>query len=295
MTTQQSPIRKVTVVATGSGGLHPEHMRRSHKPTLWWIATSKEWVTVPLNVFVIEHEDGLVLFDTGIDPAAATDPDYWPDPVTRWFMSHIFRFDVTAEDRLAIKLDEAGYDPTNVTTAVLSHLHFDHVGGIHDIPKAELLVTPEAWDHMLNRPHPEREAVLRRDIAVPGARWRLMDFAPTKDPQLAPFTEAFDVMGDGSLMVLPTPGHIAGSVSLLIRGRHDDAAPILLIGDLTYSEEFLQRDEIAGTGDKKALLKSFAQVRALKAHTPELLIIASHDTTAADKLATTSIDPAGAI
>ena len=283
MTYEHASVRNVSVIKTGSGGLHPEHMYGTRKPAYWWIARSKEWITIPLNVFVIEHEDGLVLFDTGIDPRAATDPEYWPDAVTRWFMNHIFRFEVGPDDRLATQLERGGYDAGDVSKAVLSHLHFDHVGGIGDIPQAELFVSTDAWDHMVKSPYPEREAVPRSYIAVPGARWRLMDFAPTDDPALAPFTEAFDVMGDGSLMALSTPGHLAGAVSLLI--RRADAPPVLLIADLTYSEDLLQRDQVAGTGDKKALLESFARVRALKAHTPDLVIIASHDTTAADKLA----------
>ena len=42
---------------------------------------------------------------------------------------------------------------------------------------------------------------------------------------------------------------------------------------------------MAGTGDKKLLRQSYAKVRALKAHTPDLVIVAAHDTTAAGKLA----------
>ena len=278
-----SPVRNVDVISTGSGNLHPEHMYGTHKPSLWWIARSKEWISVPLNVFVIEHDDGLVLFDTGIDPAATTDPDYWPGRVTRWFMDHIFNFEVSPEDRLATQLERAGYRPDDVAKAVLSHLHFDHVGGIGDIPNAELLVAPEAWEHMLSTPYPEREAVPRKKIVVPGAKWQLMDFEPTDDPELASFTEACDVMGDGSLMVVHTPGHLAGSVSMLI--RRFDAPPVMLIGDLTYSADLLQRDQVAATGDKSTVLESFARVRALKEHMPELVIIASHDTTAAEKLA----------
>jgi glyoxylase-like metal-dependent hydrolase (beta-lactamase superfamily II) len=55
-------------------------------------------------------------------------------------------------------------------------------------------------------------------------------------------TESLDVMGDGSLVLLPTPGHTAGSVSLLIRrtGR-----PPLLAGT-TYGAEILQRDQLPG-------------------------------------------------
>ncbi len=60
----------------------------------------------------------------------------------------------------------------------------------------------------------------------------------------APFTEASDRMGDGSLTLLPTPGHTAGSVSLLVRraGR----PPLLLVGDLTYGADILQRGQLPG-------------------------------------------------
>jgi glyoxylase-like metal-dependent hydrolase (beta-lactamase superfamily II) len=236
-----------------------------------------------LNVFVIEHERGLILFDTGMDPAVATDPEYWPDPITRWFVDHIFRFDITPDDGLGAKLEAAGHQPSDVTMAILSHLHFDHAGGVGEIPDAELLVAPEAWNQMVHSAYPHREYVPRHRILLPGSNWKLIDFEPTEDPALAPFTEACDVFGDGSLTILPTPGHMDGSVSLLI--RRADAPPILLIGDLSYAEELLLADKVPATGDKTALRESFAKVRALKAHTPELVIVASHDTTAADKLA----------
>lgn len=146
-------------------------------------------------------------------------------------MSRIFRIDIRPNDGLANQLEHAGYRADDVTTAVLSHLHFDHVGGIGDIPQADLLVSKQAWDHQRG-PHPERDFVPSWDLNVPGAKWKPFDFEPTTDPRLAPFDQAFDVAGDGSLIVLPTPGHIRGSVSLLI--RQDAAPPVLLIGDLTY-------------------------------------------------------------
>ncbi len=277
-----SRVSRVSVISTGSGAIHPEHMYGTRKPDLWWVFTSRRWVPVPLNVFVIEHDDGLVLFDTGADPAVATDDDYWPDRITRLFMERIFRWEIGPDDGLASRLAAAGFSADDVTTAVLSHLHFDHAGGIRDIPQAELLVAAEAWEH-LHGAHPEREGVLPRDLLVADARWTVMEPEPVTDPELASFDEMYDVRGDGSMIVLPTPGHLPGSVSLLIRRR--DAGPVLLIGDLTYSEELLERDQVAGTGTKELLLDSYARVRALRERIPDLVIIASHDATAADKLA----------
>jgi N-acyl homoserine lactone hydrolase len=290
MAATATAVRNVSVITTGSGWIHPEHMYGTRKPSLWWIVASKQWLTIPINVFVIETGDGIVLFDAGLDPRVASDPNFWPDRITRAFMKRIFRFDIEPDDRLGNQLQLAGHSPTDVSTVVFSHLHFDHVGGIADVPQAELLTSREAWAHQRGR-HAEREAVLSRDLSLPGAKWQPFDFEATTDPQLAPFTQAFDVMGDGSMVVLPTPGHLAGSVSLFI--RRANAAPVLLIGDLTYSEELLQRDQVAGTGDKKLLLESYAKVRGLKAVHPDLVIVASHDTTAATKLGDQTSGPVG--
>ena len=271
---EEGPIKSVSVISTGSGEVHPEHIFGTRKPTLWWIFTSKRWVHIPIYVFVIEHAQGLVLFDTGMDRTVVTNPYYFPDKVTAFFMRHIFRFHQGPEDTLTHQLGLAGNRASDVQKAVISHLHFDHVGGIREIPQAELVVSQEAWEHMMG-PHPEREGVLRRDIDIPGAKWSKIIFKPTNDPSLAPFTQSFDLMGDGSLILLPTPGHLPGSMSMLIRRK--DAPSLLLVADLTYDVDVLIQNKLPGTGDKKELLNSFANVRALKENMPDLVILPSHD------------------
>lgn len=282
-------IRKVSVVTTGHGLGHREHVYGTKKPSYWWIFFGKKEVQLPINVYVMEHADGVVLFDTGADPRVATDPDYWPTPVTGLFMRNIFDWQITPEDNLATQLERAGYSASDVSKAVMSHLHADHVGGIRHIPQADLFVAEEAWEHMLGL-HPEREMVLRRDIAILGAKWQAIDFQPTDDPTLAPFTESFDLMGDGSMMVLSTPGHIAGAVSMLV--RRSDAPPVLLVGDLTYGDEFLERNITPANGDREVLLESFAKVKALRDNNPGLIVLPAHDLQAAEKL---SGKPAGMV
>ena len=78
-------------------------------------------------------------------------------------------------------------------------------------------------------------------------------------------------------------------MSLLIRQEPWD--PILLVGDLTYETALLEQNIVPGTGDKEALLASFAKVRRLKRRLPGLAIVASHDPTAVDAVArATGID-----
>jgi N-acyl homoserine lactone hydrolase len=286
MTMTASAIKAVSVLSTGEGEGHHEHIYGTRKPALWWIFFGRRWVRLPINFYVIEHQNGLVLFDVGQERAPVTDPDYYPDRITAFFMRNIFRWHIGPEDTLPIQLERAGYSAADVRTAVVSHLHADHVGCIAEIPQADLYTAEEGLEYMRGPDHPERHLVFRDRIEIPGARWRPIPFQPTQVPDLAPFTEAFDLMGDGSMIVLPTPGHLEGSVSMLV--RRGDAPPLLLIGDLTYDEDLLQRDQFPAIGDKDELRASFAKVRALKQRMPDLVILPAHDTRAAEKLAAAS-------
>lgn len=104
-------------------------------------------------------------------PAIASDRNYISSPVGRLLLRRIFRLHVGAEDRLDRVLAANGVDADEIRTAVISHLHFDHVGGIAHIPRAELIVGEREWAQ-LSEPHPEREWILREHIEIAGARWR---------------------------------------------------------------------------------------------------------------------------
>jgi glyoxylase-like metal-dependent hydrolase (beta-lactamase superfamily II) len=129
---------------------------------------------------------------------------------------------------------------------------------------------------------PSCTPVAVRGIMIPGLTWHRISFEPTKNPTLAPFLESFDVMGDGSLVMFPTPGHTAGSVSLLVRRR--SKPPLLLVGDLTYGAELLGRRRVPGVGDRSQLAKTTDKVLALTQRMPGLVILPAHDPTAAQRL-----------
>jgi N-acyl homoserine lactone hydrolase len=85
-----------------------------------------------------------------------------------------------------------------------------------------------------------------------------------------------------SASMLPTPGHTAGSVSLLIRRR--GGSPLLLVGDLTYGAELLEQRRVPGVGNRSQLAKTTEKVLALKQRMPGLVILPAHDPTAAQRL-----------
>src|SRR3954452_13621246 len=73
-TGSRGPVKAVSVISTGTVRIRPEHPGGSRAPLIWCLLTSRRWTPPqPINVYVIEHARGLILFDTGQDRASVTD------------------------------------------------------------------------------------------------------------------------------------------------------------------------------------------------------------------------------
>lgn len=83
-------------------------------------------------------------------------------------------------------------------------------------------------------------------------------------------------------MLLPTPGHTPGSVSLFV--RRNDGPPLLLVGDLTYDIHAFERGVHGGVGSRRRLARTRQAVLALREANPGLRILAAHDPAAAQSL-----------
>jgi glyoxylase-like metal-dependent hydrolase (beta-lactamase superfamily II) len=278
-----SPIKQVSVVSTGTVVIHPEHAARDRKPMYWWLFTSRRWTRpLPINVYVIERGDGLVLFDAGQDRASVTDTDYFPGGAAGVLYDRLARFDVGPADTLTAQLAAGGYDIADVHTVVLSHLHQDHIGGLRELTGAEIVVSGQEW-RTLDGALPEMRGFLRSHIDLPGLRWKHVDFGAIHDDRLAPFTTGHDLFGDGSLVLLPTPGHTPGSMSLLVRGAAHP--PLLMVGDLTYDVHLLEEGHVPGVGQRRSLEATTKAINELREVYPDLVILPAHDPGAAARLA----------
>lgn len=283
MTHRPTSIRRFERISTGTVDIHPQHAHGSIAPSYWWILTSRDWLTgLPINVYVIEHRDGLVVFDTGQDRASVTDPGYFPGGPLGIVYQRLARFDIPEDQTLTQQLLALGYAPEDVDLAVISHLHQDHIGGLGDLPNARIVVSREERATM-DGPLPEANGILRSHLDFPADRWRAIEFEQMTG--IPGFDRGFDLFGDGSLTLLPTPGHTSGSMSLLVRDRA--IAPSLLVGDVTYdADAMLDHGTIPGVGDRSRLCDTTRRIRHLSASMPDLRILAAHDPATADVQAT---------
>jgi glyoxylase-like metal-dependent hydrolase (beta-lactamase superfamily II) len=277
------PIRRVSVVSTGQVQIRPDHEASSWRPMAWWLLASRRWTGPrPINAYVIEHRDGLVLFDTGQDRASVTDRGYFPGGVTGVLYGRLARFEISPQETLSAGLNRLGYAAADVKTAVLSHLHQDHIGGLPELGQADIVVSRPEWD-TLSAPLPGMRGLMSRHIDLPGLRWRRITAEPAGDPGLGPFPSCHDLFGDRSLVLLPTPGHTPGSMSLLV--RRPGRPPLMMVGDVTYDAHLLETGHVPGVGNRRRLRDTTAMINILRLRYPDLVILPAHDPGAASRLA----------
>jgi N-acyl homoserine lactone hydrolase len=264
------------MVSTGTVEIHPEHVARSRSPLLWWLLTSRRWTGPrPINVYVIEHDAGLVLFDTGQDRASITDRSYFPRGLAGILYSRLARFTIGADETLNAQLARLGYDIADVRIAVVSHLHQDHIGGLAELGHAEIVIAAAEIATAHGR-FAEMSGYLKRHIFIPGLRWM-------------PLEGELDLFADGSVTVFPTPGHTPGSLSMLV--RQEGMPPLLFVGDLTYDVALLARGHVPGVGARAGLDASTRRVAELSEQHPGLVVLAAHDPSARGLLSAATSAP----
>ena len=198
---------------------------------------------VPVPAFLIEHPDGNVLFDTGMHP------DVQRDPHGRLgFVADLFRAEFQPGEEVDAQLAARGIDAESIDHVILSHLHFDHAGGLATIPNARVVAQRRDW---------EAGHDAERAQAVGFA---LQDFDYGHDVML--LDGEHDLFGDGRIVCLPTHGHTPGHQSLRVRL---DSGDVVLTADACYLRRTIEADHLPPlVYDRDAMLASLARLRALR-------------------------------
>ena len=197
---------------------------------MFWNVPSEVLISIPCYSVVIDHQDGLFMFDTGFD------------------LHHFNEFIApgtaagtqTPGQTIPAQLKLLGYDPKDITHVINSHYHFDHCGGNKHCSCAKTICHAAELEASLN-PYPfEKRAY--SDLSylpqVEGPR------------ELDIYTPYFETLtGDqeiaAGLHLFETPGHTAGHYSLMIElpGRR----PMLFTGDACYARKGLDLMAIPAT------------------------------------------------
>jgi 4-pyridoxolactonase len=219
-----------------------------HTQLMWNVPGPQ--VRIPVYSVLVEHDDGLFLFDTGIDL------DH---------MNAVLPFELpeqTPEQTVPAQLEQCGFSVVDVTTVVNSHLHIDHVGGNKHFQGTQAGHVLHAKELAQGRNHEPFEFFGYSDKSwdYEGA-----NFVPvTGDVELAK-----------GLWLYETPGHTVGHYSLLV--KPDRGTAMLFAFDVTYTPDALDKGIQAGfQNDPVAGVRSIQRVKQLAAeHRADVFF--SHD------------------
>jgi N-acyl homoserine lactone hydrolase len=224
----------------------------------------------PCIAFVVRHPAaGTILIDTGMHRDAREDP-------SRDFgmpLSLMFRMLRPAEEPFDEQLRALDIEPDSVERVVMTHLHVDHTSGMRLLPNAQFIASTAEWAATRGRFPAGKGYVPHHLPAV--SRMQLLDFERDGEPY-ATFEQTVDLLGDGTIRLLSTPGHTAGHLSVLLRLA--DGGQALLVGDTAYTLRNIHEEILPMLTDNDALARrSIGAIRAFALASPQTILVPSHD------------------
>lgn len=233
------------------------------------------------HCILVETDDTLVLVDTGFGLRDVADP---ASRLSHFFLTLVhpdFREQMTA----IRQIQRLGFDPADVRHIVLTHLDFDHAGGMDDFPQAKV--------HMLAR---ERDYALLQKTWLDRQRFRPQQWSTRDHWRVYPDSDGEAWMGfdcirslEGlppEILLVPLPGHTLGHAGVAL---HSAGRWHLLAGDAYFYHREMDHEHPYCTPglrfyqwmmdkDRRARLHNQDRLRALRhQHGGELELFCSHD------------------
>ncbi|RYF92299.1 MAG: MBL fold metallo-hydrolase [Caulobacteraceae bacterium] len=236
----------------------------------------------PAMVGVIRHPDaGVLLFDTGYDPAFLTATRPWPERLYRIATP----VDFAGGEDWSAWLAANGVSAADITGVILSHFHGDHVAGLHQMPDAPIHCARAGLENLRQGSRLRRVTQgLLGALAPPDteSRARFFEDAPAVPlpGAFAPFSEGRDILGDGSLLAVELPGHCKGHWGLAFRDQKDRY--VLLAADAVWSGKAIAqcrpppRITTALLGDTGVYRQTLLALHQAQARNADLAILPSH-------------------
>lgn len=205
--------------------------------------------------YLIDHPEGTVLVDTGTSYEMLADPDtygaYGAPHMSEFAVDEI---EMSEADKAVHQVADLGYEPSEIDTVVMTHLHLDHAGNIDEFPESEFVVQQAELEYAWWPADPiQQNLYLEGDFGV----LRSAEYAVTA------IDGHYDVFGDETVECIPTPGHSAGHQAVKV--ELDDTGTVILAGDLAFIQDAYENElQPPFAWDTEAAIRSNRKIRNLE-------------------------------
>ena len=205
-------------------------------------------VQLTYSCYLIRHGDEYMVWDTGF-PAGTTP--------------------TAPKTSLVDLLAQLKLTPAQIKYVGISHYHGDHTGQVSSLPQSTLLIGKGDWDYLTDAKTPAASS-------APFANWI------SGGGKVEPLMGDKDVFGDGTVVMLNTPGHTPGHHSLLVRLK--EMGNVLITGDLAHFHENYDGNGVPTFNtDRAATLASLDRFKKIATNLKATVII-QHDARDVTKL-----------
>jgi glyoxylase-like metal-dependent hydrolase (beta-lactamase superfamily II) len=188
---------------------------------------------------IVHPMKGTLIWDTGVVP-----DNLWKDEKAPPKKEY-------AEGTIPLKkqLEQIGYEPEDIKFVAVSHAHWDHVANLYEFSHDTWLVSAYTRDKLLGAHPPDKT-----DASM---------FTPLRDTRTItlPDDKSYDVFGDGSAVIIPTPGHTPDSRVLLVNLKK--TGPIVLSGDLYHFLKDIKTNNVLPNENRPQSLHSREEIQQL--------------------------------
>jgi glyoxylase-like metal-dependent hydrolase (beta-lactamase superfamily II) len=187
---------------------------------------------------------------------------------------------VRPEGAVAAQLPRWGLVPDDIRYIIISHFHADHVAGLRDFPRAELITLRPAYEDVRHR---KGMNALRRafipELLPDDFASRALLLPPFEGQPLPGLGRTHDLFGDGSMLLVNLPGHAHGQVGMLAdtdRGRILFAADGCWMLRQVREKRFPHPITSVIVDDKRAVRSTIENLHAFSHACPDVKIIPCH-------------------
>ena len=177
------------------------------------VANHNKPLTLSNSCYLIKHEKGWMLWETGFSEAIVGKPNGYPTPVLHWYWRE--------KKSLTQQLADLGVNPNDIAYVGFSHAHADHIGNAGLFNRAQLLIQDAEYDFYLGP----------KATTLAG----LVNYEKIRQSPTTQLHGDKDIFGDESLTILSSSGHTPGHQSLLV--KLPKTGYVLLTGDAAHFRE----------------------------------------------------------